>query len=137
MLVDHLLQEYSIAPIDLCGYVENIEHTHVAVALCVASGVADIGMGVEAAALQFGLHFVPLLEEHYFLASLESNSRRPGVRRLREVLASPGWRKILDNLPGYRPAEAAGSLIRVEDALPWWTPDSHRCVESGRGTERL
>ena len=43
----------------LCGIREPVEETHVAVAACIASGVADVGLGVEAAALEFGLHFLP------------------------------------------------------------------------------
>jgi putative molybdopterin biosynthesis protein len=128
MLVDHLLHEHSVAPSGLRGYLENIEHTHVAVALCVASGVADAGIGVEAAALQFGLHFVPLVEEDYFLACLDSNVGHPAVERLREVLAGPRWGAILGNLPGYRPATGAGNLLVIEDALPWW-----RRPRRGRG----
>lgn len=120
MLVEHLMHEHAIAPERLLGYVDHIEHTHVAVALCVASGVVDAGIGVEAAALQFGLHFVPLVEESYFLACLEANVDHPGIGRLRHVLASPRWGAILGNLPGYRPAADAGCLLRVEDALPWW-----------------
>lgn len=120
MLVDHLLHEHALAPERLSGYVDHIEHTHVAVALCVASGVVDAGIGVEAAALQFGLHFVPLVEESYFLACLEANVDHPAIARLRHVLASPRWAAILGNLPGYRPASAAGHVLKVEDALPWW-----------------
>jgi putative molybdopterin biosynthesis protein len=133
MLVDHLLHEHSVAPSCLPGYLENIEHTHVAVALCVASGVADAGIGVEAAALQFGLHFIPLVEEDYFLACLDSNVRHPAVQRLRDVLAGPRWRTILGNLPGYRPAARAGGLLVIEDALPWWRRATrrHRAGESG------
>lgn len=120
MLVDHLLSEHGIAPEALAGYAGHIEHSHGAVALCVASGVADAGVGVEAAALQFGLHFVPLVEENYFLACLDASLQHPAVRRLREVLAGPRWREILASLPGYQPAAAAGSLLVIEDALPWW-----------------
>jgi putative molybdopterin biosynthesis protein len=120
MLIDHLLNEHSIAPEDLPGYAGHIEHSHVAVALCVASGVADAGVGVEAAALQFGLHFVPLVEESYFLACLDASLEQPAVARLREVLAGPRWREILASLPGYQPAAAPGSLLVIEDALPWW-----------------
>jgi putative molybdopterin biosynthesis protein len=120
MLIDHLLYEHGIAPESLAGYAEHCEHSHVAVALCVASGVADAGVGVEAAALQFGLHFVPLVEENYFLACLDASLKQPALQRLREVLAGPRWREILGNLPGYQPAAAAGSLLVVEDALPWW-----------------
>lgn len=120
MLVDQLMQEHAIAPGALHGYAEHIEHTHVAVALCVASGVADAGVGVEAAALEFGLHFVPLVEENYFLACLKESAADPGLRRLREVLAGDRWRNILANLPGYRPAAAPGRLLVVEEMLPWW-----------------
>ncbi len=120
MLVDHLLHEHSLPAGSLCGEVEHVEHTHVAVALCVASGVVDAGTGVEAAALQFGLHFVPLVEENYFLACLTSSIDHPAVRRLREVLGGARWREILASLPGYQPAAEAGGLLVIEDALPWW-----------------
>ena len=120
MLVDHLMQEHALTPASLPGYAEHIEQSHVAVALCVASGVVDAGVGVEAAALQFGLHFIPLVEENYFLACLECNLHEPAVLRLREVLAGPRWREILANLPGYEPPAGPGSLLRVEEALPWW-----------------
>jgi putative molybdopterin biosynthesis protein len=120
MLLDHLMQVHSLDPADLPGYVENVEHTHVAVALCVASGVVDAGIGVEAAALQFGLHFIPLLEENYFLACLAVNFRQPAIGRLREILAGARWREILGTLPGYQPAPTPGAVLLVEEALPWW-----------------
>lgn len=126
MLVDHLLQQHAIAPDALLGYEQHIEHSHVAVALCIASGVADVGVGVEAAALEFGLHFEPVVEENYFLGCLKENLSRPAVERLRTVLASPRWREILANLPGYKPSEAPGSLLAVDDALPWWRPRNRR-----------
>ena len=120
MLVDHLMHAHEVKPGELFGPLEHVEHTHVAVALCVASGVADVGVGVEAAAVQFGLRFIPLAEENYFLACLNSNIEHPAVQRLRAVLASPHWRDILLNLSGYRPPSAAGGVLAVEDALPWW-----------------
>jgi putative molybdopterin biosynthesis protein len=120
LLVDHLLHEHSLAATTPHAELEHVEHTHVAVALCVASGVADAGVGVEAAALQFGLHFVPLVEESYFLACLQSRIDHPAVQRLREVLAGAGWRHILANLPGYQPPANPGGLLVIEDTLPWW-----------------
>jgi putative molybdopterin biosynthesis protein len=120
LLVDHLMQVHSLTPSALSGYTAHVENTHVAVALCIASGVVDAGVGVEAAALQFGLHFVPLVEEHYYLACLSPNLDHPGIRRLREVLAGARWREILGGLPGYRPAASPGEVLEIEDALPWW-----------------
>jgi putative molybdopterin biosynthesis protein len=120
MLVDHLLHEHSIDPGALSGYVGHTEQTHVAVALCVASGVADAGVGVEAAALEFGLHFTPLVEEDYFLACLKGNIAHAAVQRLCAALSGEGWKQILANLPGYQPATAAGRVLVMEEALPWW-----------------
>lgn len=120
MLVEHLMREQSIAPEGLAGASEHTEHTHVAVALCIASGVADVGVGVEAAALEFGLHFVPVVEEDYFLACLKDNVGHAGIERLCTVLAGERWRDILVRLPGYRPAAAPGRLLVIEAALPWW-----------------
>ena len=119
LLIEHLLYEHSIAPAQVSGYAEHIEHTHVSVALCIASGVVDAGIGIEAAALQFGLHFIPLVEESYLLACLASNVGHPAVMRLREVLADGRWGEILAGLPGYRSANRPGALLLVEEALPW------------------
>jgi putative molybdopterin biosynthesis protein len=120
MLVDHLMIEHDVAPEMLVGYLEHIEQTHVAVGLCIAGGMGDAGIGIEAAALQFGLHFVPLMKENYFMACLEENLPNPAVRNLRDVLASSQWRTILANLPGYENASVPGGLLAIAEALPWW-----------------
>ena len=117
MLIEHLMQDHSIAPASWSGYADHVENTHVAVGLCVASGVADVGIGIEAAALQFGLHFIPLVEEDYFLACRSDALDHPAVQRVREVLAGPRWAEILTNLPGYRPATNPGALLNVEQVL--------------------
>lgn len=120
MLLEHLLHEHSLTPEALGPGYEHTEHTHVAVALCVASGVADAGLGVEAAALEFGLHFVPVVEENYFLACLDESVGHAAVQCLQAALRGRRWREILASLPGYQPAPAAGELLVIEDALPWW-----------------
>jgi putative molybdopterin biosynthesis protein len=130
MLVDHLIQQHRVLGGRVLSGSEHVEHTHVAVALCVASGVADAGIGIEAAALQFGLHFVPLVEENYFLACLATNVRFPAVARLREVLGGPDWRRILASLPGYRSADTPGELLIIEEALPWWRREARDTTKS-------
>ncbi|MDP9090036.1 MAG: helix-turn-helix transcriptional regulator [Pseudomonadota bacterium] len=120
MLIDHLMHEHSIEARDLPGFDGLTEQTHVAVALCVASGIADAGIGVEAAALEFGLHFAPLVEENYFLACLKENLSDAAVQRLCSALAGSAWREILANLAGYRPAQAPGKVLVMTEALPWW-----------------
>jgi putative molybdopterin biosynthesis protein len=120
LLIDHLMQEHGLGPKALPGYDSHVEHTHVAVGACIASGLADVGPGIEAAAIEFGLHFVPLIEEDYFLACLKEQLASPAVQRLREVLAAPAWREVLSRLPGYGPATAPGQVLVMTAALPWW-----------------
>ena len=124
LLIDHLLQVHSMTPMSIAGFATHIEHTHVAVALCVASGVADVGVGVEAAAREFGLHFLPLVEEHYYLACLRGNLQNQAILRLCCALSGDGWTEILAKLPGYRPAANPGEVLDVAQTLPWWRPAS-------------
>jgi putative molybdopterin biosynthesis protein len=77
-------------------------------------------MGIEAAAAQLGLHFVPLVREDYFLASAAADLNHPGLKQLREVLAGGAWRSILTSLRGYEPPAVPGSLKRIEQVFPWW-----------------
>ena len=126
MLVDHLLYEHGLSARQLMGTAEHIENSHVAVALCVASGVVDAGIGIETAAFQFGLHFIPLIEEDYFLACLTSTLEHPAIAHLRQVLAGERWRAILAGLPGYRPADDPGALHTINQGLPWWRPVNRR-----------
>jgi len=101
------------------GYDERVEHTHVAVAASVAAGLADVGLGVEAAAREFGLAFAPLVEEDYYLACLKPALDSPAVQRLRRVLAQPQWAEAVAALPGYR-VQRAGEVLALTRALPWW-----------------
>lgn len=124
LLMDHLLRENAIEPADIEGYDARIEESHVAVAANIASGVADVGPGVEAAALEFGLHFVPLAEEDYFLACLKPNLDHPAVLRLRQLLSGPGWQRAVAALPGYAPARMPGEVLPMATVLPWWDFDA-------------
>jgi putative molybdopterin biosynthesis protein len=118
LLMDHLLHEAGIATGTITGYDTRSEDTHVAVAAAIASGAADIGPGVEAAAREFGLGFVPLIDEDYFLVCLKDRLETGPVVALRELLASPAWSDTLAALPGYAP-QRAGEVLSLTKALPW------------------
>jgi putative molybdopterin biosynthesis protein len=85
----------------------------------VASGAADAGLGIEAAARSRGLDFIPLLQENYMLVCLKAALDQPPVRALLEVLRSPAWQQQLSALPGYEPA-ASGQVLSLRRELPWW-----------------
>ncbi|MFD0669780.1 substrate-binding domain-containing protein [Ramlibacter sp. MAHUQ-53] len=118
LVAEQLLLDAGLAPQRLQGW-ERVEPSHAAVAQAVASGEADAGLAIEAAARERGLDFVPLLEEDYFLVCLKSALEAPAMRALREVLATPAWQARLAALPGYRPSHS-GEVLSLSEQLPWW-----------------
>lgn len=103
LLLDWLLRENGIAAKTIAGY-GDVEMTHSAVAAMIASGHADAGLGVEAAARQFGLGFVPLLKEDYFLVTRRDQLRQPAFESLIALLKGNAFRRAVRDLPGYDPA---------------------------------
>ncbi len=119
LLLEHLCQAAKVRAADLLGHAAGDEDSHLAVAAAVASGQADAGLGIEAAARQFSLGFVPLIEEDYFLVCLQDVLEQPAVLMLREVLASQPWRATVAGLAGYSAAHS-GEVLSLTRALPWW-----------------
>jgi molybdate transport repressor ModE-like protein len=100
LLLDHLLATHHIRPAQINGY-QLEEFTHAAVAATIASGMADAGFGIEAAARQQRLDFVPLVGERYYLAARSATLARPGPAAFIAALRSGALRQALRNLPGY------------------------------------
>ncbi len=75
MLLDLALREIGIDPEAINGYA-SAELTHSAIAAFVASGMADLGFGVEPAAHHFGLAFIPVVDEDYILPATATGSAR-------------------------------------------------------------
>ncbi|MGY0194953.1 substrate-binding domain-containing protein [Leptothrix sp. BB-4] len=122
LLTDHLLQEAGL-PADALNRAEQAaEDSHLAVAAAIASGLGDVGMGIEAAAQAFGLAFVPMAHEDYFLVCLKDALDHPAVLKLRAVLGSADWQQTLGAVPGYEPPgiAAPGQVLSLTKALPWW-----------------
>jgi len=120
LLMDHLLAEQGLSAASIKGYHDAPEDSHVAVAAAIASGIGDVGPGIESAAQQFGLDFIPLIVEDYFLVCLKDALDDPAVLKLRHALASPAWTHALSGLPGYEAAHS-GEVLSLTRALPWWT----------------
>jgi putative molybdopterin biosynthesis protein len=118
LLCEELLQRDGIAPADLPGYARE-EPSHAAVAQAVASGSADAGLGIEAAARARGLDFVPLLRERYYLVCLKEALEAPPIAALRRLLHDDDWQRQLAALPGYQPWRS-GEVLSLKAQLPWW-----------------
>ena len=105
VLFDYELQRQGIDRHSIQGY-EREEFTHMAVGVAVASGLADAGLGVRAAAQALGLDFVPVASEPYDLLfqRLFFESER-GVA-LMEVIRSEPFKRAVSVLGGYDTANA-------------------------------
>jgi molybdate transport repressor ModE-like protein len=114
LLIEQLLAREGVAPAALIGYA-NEEFTHPAVAATVASGGADAGFGLRAAAAEHRLAFVPLVREHYCLAVRRRDAGGAAIARLTAWLEGAAFARLVRGLPGYR-AAGAGTLFGV-DAL--------------------
>ena len=100
LVFDELLDAAGIERDRLRGY-QVEEFTHLAVAATVASGMADAGFGIRAAAAQSGLGFIPLASERYLLACRGDRLQLPELRKFIALLRSARFGTILSRLPGY------------------------------------
>lgn len=112
LLLDYQLSRNGISGRDIHGY-DLEEYTHLGVAAAIASGRADCGLGIPAAAQALELDFVPLFQETYELLI-------PGVFADSELL-SPFFDILTDNefrnavaaMPGYNIANMGILIAKV------------------------
>lgn len=104
VLLDRMLQDVAIPPDSVPG---PEGASHLEVALAVASGVADAGVGVRAAAAALDLDFVPLAWEEYDVAL--SADVLGAAEPLISSLRSPAVRRSIAELGGYD-TERAGEI---------------------------
>lgn len=90
----------TIMPESIDGYLQE-EYTHLGVAAAVASGRADCGLGIAAAAEALDLDFVPLFQERYDLVIPKQFADDNLLAPLFELLADPGFRDAVSALRGY------------------------------------
>ena len=118
VLLDDLLARAGLVPEDITGYAQH-EPSHGAVAQAVAAGSADVGVGIELAARMRGLDFVPLVQERYHLACLQSALEQPAMQALRALLQTSAWQQEMASMAGYAPLHC-GEVLSMSRVLPWW-----------------
>jgi molybdate transport repressor ModE-like protein len=113
--LDQLLREAGMDSATLAGY-DNFEYTHLAVAATVASGMSDVGFGIEAAAARYKLGFIPLVRERYYLACRDEIVGSRPVQAVLEVLKSGEFASIAGKLAGYD-WSGVGEILSAELVL--------------------
>lgn len=114
-LFDQLLLEQGVNPKDIKGY-DQYEYTHTAVAAQVATGMADVGFGMQAAAARFELDFIPVTEDAYLWAVKASDINDSEVRSFIEMLSSQAFLHEVNSLPGYQ-CDRSGESVKLKELL--------------------
>lgn len=101
VLLDEQLRIAGIPHQNVLGY-EDEEMTHVAVASRVARGEADVGLGIEKAAMQVDrIDFVPLHKERYDIVVRKEDLAKPHFQALWSILKSDAFRNEVSGIGGY------------------------------------
>ncbi|MDA8234238.1 MAG: molybdopterin biosynthesis protein [Clostridia bacterium] len=100
LLLDYQLGQLGLSQEEIEGY-DREEFTHMAVAAAVASGSADTGLGIYAAAQALGLDFIPVAQERYDLAIPGEFWDTPHIRDVLAILADDDFKQEVLALGGY------------------------------------
>ena len=111
ILLDYRLQALGIDPEAIAGYTDE-EFTHMAVAIAVLSGRADVGLGIQAAAKALDLDFIPVVTEQYDLVIPGRFFDGLGVRVLLETIRTDRFKQRVEALGGYATQET-GNILAV------------------------
>lgn len=110
LLLDYYLDKLGLDPNRITGY-DLEEYTHTSVAVAVLSGVADVGMGVLAAARALDLDFIPVATEQYDLVIPEAFVNDDKIRIMLDVMRSTRFKDRVLALGGY-------GVDRTGDEIP-------------------
>ena len=100
VLLDYHLVKLGIAPDQINGY-ESEEFTHLAVAAAIASGRADCGLGIPAAAQALKLDFIPLFHEQYDLIIPTEFAESELLEPLLIAMQNEAFKQQVAAMPGY------------------------------------
>ncbi|NLM43699.1 MAG: molybdopterin biosynthesis protein [Clostridiales bacterium] len=110
ILTDYLLKNAGIDTEKINGYQREMT-THMAVAAAVASGSADVGVGVYSAAKAMDLNFIPIGEEEYDFAIPTAFLDEIMIKLFIEVIMSKDFKDYLNQMGGYG-IENTGHIIK-------------------------
>ncbi|WP_238119334.1 MULTISPECIES: helix-turn-helix transcriptional regulator [unclassified Xanthobacter] len=100
LVLDRLLQREGLSRADLLP-VDTVERSETDLAMAIATGRADVGLGIEAAARQFNLDFVPLQEERFDLLVWRQAYFEPSFQKFVTFCRAPALAARAEALGGY------------------------------------
>jgi putative molybdopterin biosynthesis protein len=112
VLLDYHLNAMAMSADSILGYTQE-EYTHLGVAAAIASGRADCGLGIAAAAQALDLDFIPLFQERYDLVIPKQHAESELLAPLFDLLTDRGFREAVSRLMGYD-VSVMGTIILEE-----------------------
>jgi len=109
--LDRMLKAEGMAAGSVRGYASWVD-THTDAAALVASGKADVAVGISAAAERYQLDFVPLFRERYDLVMKREFYETEEAARLLDLLHARAFRRSVERIRGYD-AGAMGDEYRL------------------------
>jgi putative molybdopterin biosynthesis protein len=107
--LDRQLAAAGIPAQQVNGY-QQVTRTHTGVGELILQGKADVGVGLQAAAAQLGLDFIPLFQERFDLVIAQELLDQPLLRPLLDQIQSAAFRLTAASLGGYETAHT-GELL--------------------------
>ncbi|ABR49307.1 molybdenum cofactor synthesis domain [Alkaliphilus metalliredigens QYMF] len=111
ILLEYFLKEEEVDPEGIVGYDRELT-THMAVAMAVASGSADTGLGVYSAAKAMGLDFIPIAWEDYDLCLPAEMLGDQRIQSLIETIKKETFLAQVNALGGYDTSEI-GNVVKI------------------------
>jgi molybdate-binding protein/DNA-binding transcriptional regulator YhcF (GntR family) len=110
VLLDLQLRHNGISPSQVCGYDHEVD-THLAIATAVSRGQADVGLGIEAAAITTDLDFLPLFRERYDLVMPKYCYNSELLSPLLNIIKSVEFKKSVTGVGGYDTSETGSVML--------------------------
>ncbi|MBN1453366.1 MAG: ArsR family transcriptional regulator [Anaerolineales bacterium] len=105
--LDGELERLGIPPETIDGY-QRVVNTHTECARAIASGEADVALGLQASARQYNLDFIPLFEERYDLVL--PREQEDILAPLLEHIQTAAFRRDLNTLTGYNTSHSGEQI---------------------------
>jgi putative molybdopterin biosynthesis protein len=112
VLLDLQLRQHRILPSDVAGYDRELS-TDLAVAIGIARGEADVGLGIQAVAQTCSLNFLPLSRERYDLVIPMESYRDERSTPLLEAIGGDDFKRVVQHIEGYDVSETGVIVFQV------------------------
>jgi putative molybdopterin biosynthesis protein len=108
-LLDSKLSSLGVNPSKINGY-DNEEWNHLSAASYISRGIVDVAFGIQSAASQLGLDFIPVARENFDLVFRFTDENKQSLTDLIHYLQSDTFKNSLTYLEGYNVTEL-GTII--------------------------